>query len=358
MAERRMISKSFIHSAAFMKMSDSAKLLYFYLSVNADDDGIVEVYPYYKMLSIPEDDVKNLLEKEFIVFLNEDMLSFLPHWLQNNQLRSDRYKPSVYRNMLLNSYPKYIRNVKKVKKEQLDKSLQIEELSSDTAIALGWSTNGIPEIVDYETQSSLDKSSLEKDRIEKDSLDKLSLIKENREESELEPKLMPEAETIKDRLFNMNSTEKEDVLLAASDAYLQISTKDLSHLLTLTEKYNNDLVIEALAISKMNRANTINYTFKILKSFEEKGIINRQKLIESESDTRFKNKLIKSESIPSWIEPILEKTVRETNIYKKYFAEKTTDSYLTLKKLHENQLFDIIEIIILKRWLVRERNNK
>lgn len=124
MAERRMISKSFINSATFMKMSDSAKLLYFYLNVNADDDGIVEVFPYYKMLSIPEDDVRNLVEKEFIVFLNNDMLSFLPHWLQNNQLRSDRYKPSVHRNRLLNRYPKYIRNVKKVKKGLLDNSLQ------------------------------------------------------------------------------------------------------------------------------------------------------------------------------------------------------------------------------------------
>lgn len=68
MAERRMIAKSFVNSATFMKMSDSAKLLYFYLNVNADDDGMVEVFPYYKMLSIPEDDVRNLAEKEFIVF--------------------------------------------------------------------------------------------------------------------------------------------------------------------------------------------------------------------------------------------------------------------------------------------------
>ncbi len=31
-------------------MSDSAKLLYVYLNVNADDDGIVEAYPYVRML--------------------------------------------------------------------------------------------------------------------------------------------------------------------------------------------------------------------------------------------------------------------------------------------------------------------
>lgn len=358
MAERRMISKSFINSATFMKMSDSAKLLYFYLNVNADDDGIVEVFPYYKMLSIPEDDVRNLVVKEFIVFLNNDMLSFLPHWLQNNQLRSDRYKPSVHHNMLLNRYPKYIRKVKKVKKGLLDNSPQTEELSSETAIALGWSTNGIPEVVDRKTQTSLDKTSIEKDRVEKDSLDKFSLIKENREKSELEPEEITKTETIKDRLFNMDSTNKEDVLLAASDTYSEISTKDLNYLLKMIEKYNNDLVIEALAISKINRAKTINYTSKILQSFEEKGITNREQLIENESDTKFKSKLIKSERLPSWIEPVLEKTVRETNIYKKYLAEKTADSYLTLKKLHDNQLFDIIEIIILKRWLVRERNNK
>lgn len=156
----------------------------------------------------------------------------------------------------------------------------------------------------------------------------------------------------------MDSTDKEDVLIAASDTYSEISTKDLNYLLKMIEKYNNDLVIEALAILKKNRAKTINYISKILLSFEEKGIINREKLIESESDTKFKSKLIKSEPLPSWIEPVLEKTVRETNIYKKYLTEKTADSYLTLKKLHEKQLLDIIEIIILERWLVRERNNK
>ncbi len=52
MAEKRMLSKAFISSASFMKMSDSAKLLYVYLNVNADDDGIVEVFPYSQMLSM------------------------------------------------------------------------------------------------------------------------------------------------------------------------------------------------------------------------------------------------------------------------------------------------------------------
>lgn len=41
-----MLAKSFLNNASFMKMSDSAKLLYVYLNTNADDDGIVEAYPY------------------------------------------------------------------------------------------------------------------------------------------------------------------------------------------------------------------------------------------------------------------------------------------------------------------------
>lgn len=60
-----------------------------------------------------------------------------------------------------------------MKKGLLDNSLQTEELSSETAIALGWSTNGIPEVVVCRTQSSP-----EKHRVEKDSLDKFNLIKE------------------------------------------------------------------------------------------------------------------------------------------------------------------------------------
>lgn len=352
MAERRMISKNFINSATFMKMSDSAKLLYFYLNVNADDDGIVEVFPYYKMLSIPEDDVRNLAEKKFIVFLNNDMLSFLPHWLQNNQLRLDRYRPSVHRNMLLNRFPRYIRNLKDVKREQLDKSIQTEDLLPETATILGVSTNGIPEVATSDPQCSI-----EKDRIVKSSIDKYSLVKVSKSEFEKNHENIYKEDTTKDRLFNMETTVKEDVLIATSDVYSEISPKDSTQLLRLIEKYNNDLIIEAFAISKGNSAKTINYTFKILQDFEKKGITNRQNLIESEN-IKLKDKFIKSEYLPDWIEPIIEKTEREKRIYKIYLAEKAMNGSLTLKKLYDDQLLDLIGIVILKRWLVREKNNK
>ena len=39
MAQRRMFSKKIVETDFFMEMSPTAKLLYFYLNMSADDDG-------------------------------------------------------------------------------------------------------------------------------------------------------------------------------------------------------------------------------------------------------------------------------------------------------------------------------
>ena len=41
MAERRMFSKTIINSDLFLDLPSSAQNLYFYLSLNADDEGFV-----------------------------------------------------------------------------------------------------------------------------------------------------------------------------------------------------------------------------------------------------------------------------------------------------------------------------
>lgn len=131
MAEKRMLSKSFINSAKFMKMSDSAKMLYVYLNVNADDDGIVEVFPFSQMLGTPNDDVQLLVTKGFVCFLNEDWLAFLPHWLQNQYIRQDRYSPSIYHNEVLNNHPEYFDRLPMAKKERILDKKQTVALNDD-----------------------------------------------------------------------------------------------------------------------------------------------------------------------------------------------------------------------------------
>lgn len=101
MADRRMFSKSIVSSARFLRMPQTSRLLYYDLGMAADDDGIVEAFPVLRMTGAAEDDLRVLASRGFVTILNEDLVSFLQDWHTNNQIRRDRYKPSIYKNLLV-----------------------------------------------------------------------------------------------------------------------------------------------------------------------------------------------------------------------------------------------------------------
>lgn len=105
MAERRMFSKSVVESARFLKMPPSSQNLYFHLGMNADDDGIVEAYPVINMIKAQEDDLKVLFSKEFVKVLNPDLVTYIADWREQNRIRPDRKKDSIYRDLLLQIDP-------------------------------------------------------------------------------------------------------------------------------------------------------------------------------------------------------------------------------------------------------------
>jgi len=105
MAERRMFSKRISKSARFLKMPQTAQNLYFHLGMEADDDGVVEVYQVMKAVSSNEDDLKVLVSKEFVKVLNEDLVAFILDWRENNLIRSDRKINSIYKDLLLRMLP-------------------------------------------------------------------------------------------------------------------------------------------------------------------------------------------------------------------------------------------------------------
>lgn len=105
MAERRMFSKSVVESARFLKMPPSSQNLYFHLGMNADDDGIVEAYPVINMIKAQEDDLKVLFSKEFVKVLNQDLVTYIADWREQNRIRPDRKKDSIYRDLLLQIKP-------------------------------------------------------------------------------------------------------------------------------------------------------------------------------------------------------------------------------------------------------------
>lgn len=105
MAERRMFSKVIVQSARFLKMPLTSQALYFQLGVSADDDGIVEAFPVMRMAGAAEDDLRVLVTKNFVQVLNEDLVAYITDWSKNNSIRADRYKKSVYHNLILKMLP-------------------------------------------------------------------------------------------------------------------------------------------------------------------------------------------------------------------------------------------------------------
>ena len=101
MGDRRMISRTVVDSARFLKMPATSQNLYFHLVVNADDDGIVEAYKVMAMCKANEDDLRVLVGKQFVQILNEDLVTYIIHWRQMNVLRADRKTDSIYKNLLL-----------------------------------------------------------------------------------------------------------------------------------------------------------------------------------------------------------------------------------------------------------------
>ncbi len=101
MAERRMFAKAIVNSARFLRMPQTSRLLYYDLGMAADDDGVVEAFTVLRTTGAAEDDLRVLASRGFITVLNEDLVAYITDWNVNNQLRKDRYKPSVYAELLV-----------------------------------------------------------------------------------------------------------------------------------------------------------------------------------------------------------------------------------------------------------------
>jgi hypothetical protein len=82
-------------------MPSTARLLYYDLGMSADDDGIVEAFTVMRTTGAAEDDLRVLATRGFVSVLNDDLVSFIRDWNINNQIRRDRYQPSIYTGLLV-----------------------------------------------------------------------------------------------------------------------------------------------------------------------------------------------------------------------------------------------------------------
>ena len=100
MAERRMFAKTIIDSDAFLDMPSSAQLLYFHLSMRADDDGFInKPKSIMRMTGCKDDDIKLLFAKKFLIPFESGVV-VIKHWKIHNYIRKDTYTQTKYKEEL------------------------------------------------------------------------------------------------------------------------------------------------------------------------------------------------------------------------------------------------------------------
>src|SRR5574344_2957206 len=121
MAERRMFAKSVIESDKFIDLSKTARLLYYDLGMEADDDGFLNSVKRTMLIDgTTEEDLKELIDTGFIIKFPSGVY-VIGDWNISNKIQKDRYKETMYtyeKSMLkINESKKYIfciQNVSKV----------------------------------------------------------------------------------------------------------------------------------------------------------------------------------------------------------------------------------------------------
>ena len=97
MAERRMFAKTIIDSDAFLDMPVTARLLYYDLSMRADDDGFVNSpKKIMRMVGASQDDLSILCMRKFIIPFDNGVV-VIKHWRIHNYIRKDTYNETPYK---------------------------------------------------------------------------------------------------------------------------------------------------------------------------------------------------------------------------------------------------------------------
>ena len=133
MAERRMFAKSIIDSDAFLDMPATAQLLYFHLSMRADDDGFInQPKSIMRMTGCKDDDMKLLIAKKFLIPFETGVV-VIKHWKIHNYIAKDRYTETNYKEekalLTLDENKAYTRCIQPVYK--MDTQVSIGKLSID-----------------------------------------------------------------------------------------------------------------------------------------------------------------------------------------------------------------------------------
>lgn len=93
---RRMIGTEVYNDDRFTDLSVTARLLYTYLILNADDDGFLSnVKTVLFTASASKTDLQELIDTGFIIKFNSGVY-VIKHWRLMNSIKKDRYKATIH----------------------------------------------------------------------------------------------------------------------------------------------------------------------------------------------------------------------------------------------------------------------
>lgn len=168
MARKRMFSLLVVDTDEFLDMPSSTQSLYYHLGMRADDDGFVSSpRKIVKLVNCSDDDLKLLIAKGFIIPFDSGIIA-IKHWKLNNDLKKDRYTPTIYL------------NEKSTLRVNKNKVYSIVGNNLETK----WIQNGNK----LDTQYSTDKNSIDKYSIEKYSKEYIEQKQEENQEQIQEQK--------------------------------------------------------------------------------------------------------------------------------------------------------------------------
>ncbi|MBP2058622.1 putative phage protein (TIGR02220 family) [Lactobacillus colini] len=169
MARRRMFSQLVVDTDNFMDLPATAKVLYFYLNMHADDDGFLSNPKTIKrMINASDDDLKILIAKGYILTFDDGAI-VIRHWRIHNSIRKDRYSETVFQEdkaqLIIDSNGQYqlAKDVISAKNIEEDRHKTSEKGIDSKQVDQRY-TNGQPVVAKRLPQVRLGKVRLSKDK--------------------------------------------------------------------------------------------------------------------------------------------------------------------------------------------------
>jgi hypothetical protein len=162
-----------INQDKFLDMPQTTQLLYFHMSMRADDEGFVgNPKSIMRIVGIGNDDLQVLVAKGFVIPFNSGVI-VITHWKQNNYLNASRIKPTIHseeKELLgIDANDKYFL-VKQHKQEVKPKRKPLLNRKNTTKKPTSHKQEVKPKPLSRFGENSIEENSIEENSIEENSI--------------------------------------------------------------------------------------------------------------------------------------------------------------------------------------------